>query len=172
MSQSSEMRKRLKSLETHLSQENPVLIRAIESFRTLDKVSHRLGLLPLDDSIAARISWWPMVAVLGTYSSGKSTFINHYLGKNLQLTGNQAVDDRFTVVCYSQEEESRVLPGLALDADPRFPFYHLSRSIEGLASGEGRRIDAYLQLKTCSSKEVRGKILIDSPGFDAAAPST
>ena len=35
--------------------------------------------------------------------------------------------------------------------------------------GEGRRIDAYLQLKTCPSEALRGKILIDSPGFDADA---
>jgi predicted GTPase len=28
-------------------------------------------------------------------------------------------------------------------------------------------IDAYLQLKTCNAEQLRGKILIDSPGFDA-----
>jgi hypothetical protein len=113
-----------------------------------------------------------MIAILGTYSSGKSTFINHYLGQSLQLTGNQAVDDRFTVMCFSKENEVRVLPGLALDADPRFPFYQMSRAIEELTEGEGRRIDAYLQLKTCPSEQVRGKIVIDSPGFDADAQRT
>jgi hypothetical protein len=88
------------------------------------------------------------------------------------LTGNQAVDDRFTVVCFSKEAEVRVLPGLALDADARFPFYQMSRAIEEITVGEGRRIDAYLQLKTCPSEQVRGKILIDSPGFDADAQRT
>ena len=170
MSHSNQLKKRLKSLESHLSRENPILLRAVSSFRKLDKVSRKLGLLQQDDSFATQISWWPMVAVLGTYSSGKSTFINHYLGKQLQLTGNQAVDDRYTVICYSTERDYvRVLPGLALDADPRFPFYRLSQSIEGIAAGEGRRIDAYLQLKTCASDAVRGKIVIDSPGFDADA---
>jgi hypothetical protein len=86
--------------------------------------------------------------------------------------GNQAVDDKFTVVCFTDEKSVRVLPGLALDADPRFPFYHMSRAIEEVARGEGRRIDAYLQLKTCPSENVRGKILIDSPGFDADAQRT
>jgi len=90
----------------------------------------------------------------------------------LQLTGNQAVDDKFTVVCFSNEDGVRVLPGLALDADPRFPFYQISRAIEETAPGEGRRIDAYLQLKTCPSEAVRAKILIDSPGFDADAQRT
>ena len=142
MSQSAQLKKRLRSLEAHLSQENPILLRAVASFRKLDKVAQGLGILERDESYATQISWWPMVAVLGTYSSGKSTFINHFLGHPLQLTGNQAVDDRFTIVSYSHEAEGKSLPGLALDADPRFPFFNLSRSIEGIAAGEGRRIDA------------------------------
>lgn len=172
MSQSHQLKKRLRSLEKHLAEENPVLLQTVASFRKLDRVCHGLGLLEPDDSLATRISWWPMISVLGTYSSGKSTFINHYIGENLQLTGNQAVDDRFTVICYTHGDDARVLPGLALDADPRFPFFRLSRSIEELAAGEGRRIDAYLQLKTCGGAKVRGKIIIDSPGFDADAQRT
>ena len=172
MSKSTQLEKRLHNLEAHLEQENPILLRVVASFRKLDKVSRRLGFLQPEESYATRISWWPMIAILGTYSSGKSTFINHYLGESLQLTGNQAVDDRFTVMCFSKENEVRVLPGLALDADSRFPFYQMSRAIEELTEGEGRRIDAYLQLKTCPSEQVRGKIVIDSPGFDADAQRT
>lgn len=41
----------------------------------------------------------------------------------MQKTGNQAVDDRFTVICYSSDDQVRVLPGLSLETDPRFPFY-------------------------------------------------
>ena len=167
MSQSHQLKKRLRSLEKHLTQENPILLQTVSSFRKLDRVCYRLGLLEPEESLATRISWWPMISVLGTYSSGKSTFINHYVGQDLQLTGNQAVDDRFTVICYTHGDDARVLPGLSLDADPRFPFYRLSRSIEELATGEGRRIDAYLQLKTSAKAKVRGKIIIDSPGFDA-----
>jgi hypothetical protein len=172
MSSTTRLAQRLQSLETHLAQENPILLRAVTSFCKLDRVARRLGFLRPEESYATRISWWPLVAVLGTYSSGKSTFINHYLQQPLQLTGNQAIDDRFTVVCFSKEGEVRVLPGLALDADPRFPFYQMSRAIEEIAAGEGRRIDAYLQLKTCPSERIRGKILIDSPGFDADAQRT
>ena len=172
MSESNQLEQRLQSLETHLAQENPILLQAVASFRKLDNVARRLGFLRPEESFATRISWWPLIAILGTYSSGKSTFINHYLGQRLQLTGNQAVDDRFTVVCFSDEDEVRVLPGLALDADARFPFYQMSRAIEEITAGEGRRIDAYLQLKTCPSEQVRGKIVIDSPGFDADAQRT
>ncbi|ETW93670.1 MAG: hypothetical protein ETSY2_51010, partial [Candidatus Entotheonella gemina] len=45
-------------------------------------------------------------------------------------------------------------------------------AIEEITVGEGRRIDAYLQLKTCPSEQIRGKIVIDSPGFDADAQRT
>ncbi len=158
---------RLLRLENHLAHENPVLLDVVRSFRMLDRVGYRLGLLDRNESYATRVPWWPLIAVLGTFSSGKSTFINDYLKYKLQLTGNQAVDDKFTVICYSTDAIHRVLPGLALDADPRFPFYNISRDIEAVASGEGHRVDAYLQLKTCPSKTLRGKILIDSPGFDA-----
>lgn len=163
---------RLQHLESHLEQENPILLKTVQSFRVLDGVAFRLGLLDGDDSFATQIPWWPLISILGTFSAGKSTFINHYIGYSLQRSGNQAVDDRFTVICYSKEATAHALPGVALDSDPRFPFYQMSEEIEKVATGEGDRIDAYLQLKTCPSETLRGKILIDSPGFDADAQRT
>ena len=164
--------KRLRKLERHLKQENPILIDAVKSFRELDAIAWRMGLIAADESYATQIPWWPMISVLGTFSAGKSTFINSYLGIKLQSSGNQAVDDKFTVICYSSDQQPRVLPGLALNADPRFPFYRISEEIEKVAPGEGERVNAYLQLKTCPSESIKGKILIDSPGFDADAQRT
>jgi len=163
---------RLKHLEAHLEQENPVLLTTVQSFRELDAVAYRMGLFSPEQSYATHIPWWPLISVLGTFSAGKSTFINHYLGRKLQRSGNQAVDDKFTVLCYSSQSTSHALPGVALDSDPRFPFYKVSGEIEKVAAGEGSRIDAYLQLKTSDSPALRGKILIDSPGFDADAQRT
>lgn len=158
---------RVKRLEQHLKQENPVLAGAVQSFQRLDQVARKLGLMDADDSFAAQVSWWPVISVLGTFSAGKSTFLNQYVGQGLQRTGNQAVDDKFTVICYGSDDNATVLPGLALNSDPRFPFYQISRNIEKVAEGEGRRVDSYLQLKTCKAESLRGKIFIDSPGFDA-----
>jgi len=167
MSGDSQIEKRLKSLETHLEKENDILLHAVQSFRDLDKIAYKLGVLDTEQSYATRVSWWPMISVLGTFSAGKSTFINHYLGYNVQRTGSQAVDDRFTVMCFSGEESVNTLPGIALDADPRFPFYQISRDIATITAHSGQRVDAFLQLKTCPSEQLRGRILIDSPGFDA-----
>ena len=158
---------RLKSLESHLALENPILLKTVKSFRVLDKVAQRMHLMEKTDSHALEIPWWPLVSILGTFSAGKSSFVNTYLGHKLQRSGNQAVDDKFTVICYSGEANPQVLPGTALDADPRFPFYRMSEQIEAVAEGEGIKIDTYLQLKTCPSNKLLGKILIDSPGFDA-----
>lgn len=161
------LQQRLAALESHLRSENPNLLPVIPTFRDFDRLLYRTGLLKKNESLATRIPWWPMIAVLGTFSSGKSTFINAYVQAQLQATGNQAVDDKFTVICYGADTKAEPLPGTALNADPRFPFYRISDEIEKVAAGEGKRIDSYLQLKTLSSERTRGKIIIDSPGFDA-----
>ena len=160
-------KERYKKLKEYLSAENPVLLDVIDEYETLDKIGHKLGLITPDETYTSHISWWPMISILGTFSAGKSTFINHYVGAPIQDSGNQAVDDKFTVVCYGNNETPTTLPGLALDADPRFPFYNISEEINKVDPGEGNRVNLYLQLKTLKSPNVKGKILIDSPGFDA-----
>ncbi len=166
------LKARIKSLRSHISNENPLLVDVVDHFCELDKLAYKLGILTSKESYTTDISWWPLISVLGTFSAGKSTFINHYVQTDLQKTGNQAVDDKFTVICFSSDDKVRVLPGLALDADPRFPFYQISEEIEKVSAGEGSRIDTYLQLKTCPSDLIKGKIFIDSPGFDADAQRT
>lgn len=161
------LQQRLAALDSHLRAENPNLLPVIPTFRALDRLLGSVGLIGRYESLTTRIPWWPMVAVLGTFSAGKSTFLNGYLGAGLQNTGNQAVDDKFTVICHGPETRREALPGTALNADPRFPFYRISDEIEKVAAGEGKRIDNYLQLKTLNGDRVRGKIFVDSPGFDA-----
>ena len=157
----------LRELQAYLKQEQPRLAELVDEYRQLDQVAYRMGLLTTSQSYADRVSWWPLIAVLGTFSAGKSTFINDYLEFSLQRTGHQAVDDKFSVICFAADGQSHNLPGTALDADPRFPFYSVGKEIEAEAAGEGRKLDSYLQLKTCPCEKLKGKILVDSPGFDA-----
>jgi hypothetical protein len=167
MADDSKISRRLLKLEEHLQQENPILSDVVQNFRELDGISRRIGFFHREESHAIRTPWWPLISILGVYSAGKSSFINHYLKYDLQAVGIQAVDDKFSVICYTRDKKERVLPGLALDADPRFPVYKISQAIEEVAQGQGENVDAYLQLKTCPSENLRGKIFIDSPGFDA-----
>ncbi|MCW8963628.1 MAG: dynamin family protein [Gammaproteobacteria bacterium] len=157
----------LHELQSYLRGEQPRLAELVDEYQQLDQVAYRMGLLSRSQSYADRVSWWPLIAVLGTFSAGKSTFINDYLEFSLQRTGHQAVDDKFSVICYAGDGHSKTLPGTALDADPRFPFYSVGKEIEGVAKGEGRKLDSYLQIKTCPCEKLKGKILVDSPGFDA-----
>ncbi len=161
------LQERYKRLKEHLSEENPLLLDIIDNYVALDKIAHKRGLLDADESYTSHISWWPLVSVLGTFSAGKSTFINDYIGQKVQTSGNQAVDDKFTALCYGKSPDPVTLPGMALDADPRFPFYNVSEEVNNVQQGEGDRVNQYLQLKTVKSEALRGKILIDSPGFDA-----
>ncbi len=160
---------RLARLEKHLKAENPVLLEVLPTYYKFDKMLYKMGLMGKQTSLASRISWWPLISVMGTFSSGKSTFINSFIGEKVQDTGNQAVDDKFTVICQrpAGTESNRTLPGTALDADPRFPFFRISSEIEKVAKGEGKHIESYLQLRTTSNPAIENKIIIDSPGFDA-----
>ena len=87
MSADNRVERRLQSLEAHLKQENPVLDGIIGQFRHLDQIARRLGYLDKDQSHTYHMPWWPLISVLGTYSSGKSAFINYMLGYPLQPTG-------------------------------------------------------------------------------------
>jgi len=160
-------KERYQKLKEYLSAENPVLLDVISKYETLDKIARSMGFISSEETYTSNISWWPMISVLGTFSAGKSTFINSYIGEKIQDSGNQAVDDKFTVICYGNNEDLVTLPGLALDADPRFPFYNISDEVNKVDPGEGNRVNLYLQLKTLKTDRIKGKILIDSPGFDA-----
>ena len=50
---------------------------------------------------------------------------------------------------------------------PRFEPRNRVADAEKVEKGEGSRINSYLQLKTVNTDVLKGKILIDSPGFDA-----
>lgn len=84
---------RIKRLEKHLEQENPVLAGCVQSFQKLDRIARKLGLMDSDDSYATQVSWWPVISVLGTYSAGKSTFMNQYVGQDLQRNSTLLITD-------------------------------------------------------------------------------
>ena len=107
----SKISKRLEKLEKHLQQENPILSEVVQNFRELDGVSRRIGFFHREESHATRTPWWPLISILGVYSAGKSSFINQFLQYDLQAVGIQAVDDKFSVICYTRDKKERLLPG-------------------------------------------------------------
>jgi len=162
---SSTAKRRLANLRQHLQVEHPDLLRLVEAYARMDSILRGMRLIGKDESLTNRIAWWPVISAVGLFSSGKSTLINDLLGQPVQRTGNQAVDDKFTVIVHGTELKE--LPGTALDVDARFPFHAMGEEIEKVAPGEGKMVDRYLALKTVPSETMRGLVLVDSPGFDS-----
>lgn len=157
--------KHLHNLEKQFANNNPVLQKALKVFHELDQIEYDLGLIGMEETTASKQSWWPVISVFGGNSSAKSRFINSYLGSEKLLSGIQTSSHRFTVLLHSNQVNPVTLPATALDVDPRYPFYQVSRKIELQEAGEGSRINSYLELKAYNSEQMKGKLFIDAPNM-------
>jgi hypothetical protein len=164
--------KYLSNLEKTFAKDNPVLLNAAKVFHQLDQIEYDLSLIDHEETTASKYSWWPIVSLIGGNSTAKSRFINSYLGTEQLLSGIQASSHKFTVLLYNNQSTPATLPGTALDVDHRYPFYQISQKIEQQQKDEGKRINAYLELKTIHSERLKGKLFIDAPNVSAtsAAP--
>lgn len=159
--------KHLINLENYFSASNPILQKASKSFHELDQLEYDLGLIDDDETTARKSSWWPLVSLIGGYSTAKVEFINRYLNNSLHSSNH-----KFTVHQYTPQETNATLPGTALDADHRLPFYQISQKIELIEAGEGSKVNAYLELKTVNSERLKGKLFIDTPILNAEQNTT
>ncbi len=159
--------KYLINLEKHFANDNPVLLKSAKVFHDLDQVEYDLGLIEMDETTACKNSWWPIISLIGGNSTAKSRFINSYFGAQQIPSGIQASSHKFTVLLHNSQTNTATLPGTALDVDPRYPFYQISRKIEQLQKGEGNRINSYVELKTINNDHLKGKLFIDSPNMSA-----
>lgn len=157
----------LQQLEQQLADKNPALLQAFRLYHELDQVAYDLGLIGMDDSLANKNSWSPVITVIGDDSSGKNEFINHYLNTTTPAIDPHGIHAQFTVLVYRDDASSMTLPGTAVDGDPRFPFFHISERLEQLEKGASRNINSYLELKTNNSKQLKDKTIILAPGFTA-----
>lgn len=150
--------KHLINLEKQFAAADPVLQKTAKVFQELDQIEFEMGLIDNDETTARKNSWWPLISTLGGYSPAKSEFINRYLGVNLHTTRH-----KFTVLQYTPQASTATLPGTALDADHRLPFYQIGREIEQIASGESNKLNTYLELVTVNSNMLKTKLVIDTP---------
>lgn len=164
--------KYLLNLEKHFAHDNPTLLKAARIFQGLDQVEFDLGLIEADETTASKTSWWPVVCVIGGNSTAKTRFLNGYLGSEQAASGIQSSNHKFSVLLHNNQPASTTLPGTAMDADPRYPFYQIGRKLEQQQAGEGSRINSYLEIKTVNSDRLKGRLLIDAPNFSLlqAAP--
>ncbi len=159
--------KYLVNLEKTLANDNPALLRSIKIYHDLDQIQYDLGLIEADDTTATKQSWSPIISFIGGNSTAKARFINSYLGDQQTTSGIQASTHKFTVLLQSSQTNFATLPGTALDVDPRYPFYQISKKMEQLQKGEGDKVNAHLELKAINNERLKGKLFIDSPNLGA-----
>ena len=97
----------------------------------------------------------PRVLFLGNHSSGKSSFINHLAGIEIQKSGLAPTDDGFTLVTYGDKEET--LDGQTVVTHPDLDYQDMADL--------GPEFLAKLQYKTYPAEVLRHLTLIDSPGM-------
>ena len=163
--------KYLVNLEKTLANDNPALLRSIKIYHDLDQIQYDLGLIDADDTTATKQSWSPIISFIGGNSTAKARFINSYLGDQQTTSGIQASTHKFTVLLQSSQTNFATLPGTALDVDPRYPFYQISKKMEQLQKGEGDKVNAHLELKAINNERLKGKLFIDSPNLGAIPES-
>ena len=97
----------------------------------------------------------PQVLLLGNHSSGKSTFVNHLLGLEVQKTGVAPTDDGFTIITHGPRETD--LDGHSVVSNPNLPY-------EGLRHF-GDQLVSHIRMKLRPVDLLRSVTLIDSPGM-------
>jgi len=157
----------LHQLEQQLADKNPALLQAFRLYHELDQVAFDLGLIGMDDSLANKNSWSPIITVIGDNTSGRNEFINRYLKGTAPVIDPHGLHAQFSVLVHRDDATQVTLPGTAVDGDPRFPFFRISERLEQLGKGTSRNINSLLDLKTNNSHELKDKTLILSPGFAA-----
>jgi len=98
----------------------------------------------------------PMVMLTGQYSTGKSTFIRHLLGRDYPglRIGPEPTTDKFVAVCKGDMDQ--VIPGNALVVDKSMPFTQLSHF--------GNNFLTRFECAKLDSPVLNGMSLIDTPG--------
>lgn len=98
----------------------------------------------------------PMVMLTGQYSTGKSTFIRHLLGRDYPglRIGPEPTTDKFVAVCKGDMDQ--VVPGNALVVDKAMPFTQLSHF--------GNAFLTRFECSKLDSPVLNGMSLIDTPG--------
>ncbi|OCC14421.1 hypothetical protein DBT_2150 [Dissulfuribacter thermophilus] len=110
------------------------------------------------EKVLTPMKWKPLVLIVGNYSSGKSTFINELIERDIQRTGQAPTDDSFTILSYAgPDEEEEIIPGSTVVNDPTLPFEHL-RSY-------GQSLISHLWLKKVKSDVLKDFAIIDTPGM-------
>ena len=129
----------------------------------------REAVLEINERLCGPVDGWPsnitplpLVLVLGNHSSGKSTFINYALGRQVQNTGVAVTDDGFTIIKPSETDDTMHGPAF------------LSAEHEGFSPLRrfGPDFANHFVLKLKRNLQLSELMFIDSPGMIDAKGAT
>lgn len=104
----------------------------------------------------------PLVLLVGNHSSGKSSFVNFVMGRQVQTAGVAPTDDCFTVIAPGPEDTDQ--DGPSLIGNPDMGFENLRQF--------GPTLIHHTQLKIRKDLASSNFMLVDSPGMiDSPVPS-
>jgi len=129
----------------------------------LEKCSELHGnIMPLNDRVRGPLAHnshqgtaLPLVFLVGNHSSGKSSFINYVMGREIQVAGVAPTDDTFTVILPGPEDTDQ--DGPALVGDPDLGFSGLRQF--------GPTLIHHTQLKVRKGIRNSNFMFVDSPGM-------
>ncbi|KAG9412968.1 EH domain-containing protein 1 [Aphanomyces cochlioides] len=111
---------------------------------------------PLNRAVEDRLPSLPFVFLLGNHSSGKSSFINHILQRDVQSTGVAPTDDGFTIISNGNADHDQ--DGPALIGDPDLGFSGLRQFGPNLIQKTNLKIRANIPMGNHF-------MMVDSPGM-------
>lgn len=149
-----------RSLSDHLSATTENLSTPLEIIKRCEKLHTQIQ--PLNDRLKGplersshKTTALPFVLLLGNHSSGKSSFINYVLGRQIQTSGVAPTDDSFTIIAPGTKDIDQ--DGPALVGDPDMGFTGLRHFGPGLIH--------HMQLKIRTDTTTNNFMMVDSPGM-------
>jgi GTP-binding protein EngB required for normal cell division len=106
------------------------------------------------------------VAVLGRFKAGKSSFLNHFLGRNFLPVGVVPVTSVVTKIRYGEHEEARVHHEDG--RDPEVPLEGIGRYISEKTNPENAREVVLITVELPELRRFRRLQFVDTPGLDSA----
>ena len=106
------------------------------------------------------------VAVLGRFKAGKSSFLNHFLGRSVLPVGVVPVTAVVTAIRYSTHEEARVHHRDG--RDPEVPLEQIGSYISEKENPENAKEVDLITVELPELRRFRGLQFVDTPGLDSA----
>jgi GTP-binding protein EngB required for normal cell division len=106
------------------------------------------------------------VAVLGRFKAGKSSFLNHFIGRSILPVGVVPVTAVVTAICYGAREEARVHHHDG--RDPEVPLDQIGSYISEKENPQNARQVDLITVELPELRRFRGLRFVDTPGLESA----